>query len=106
MKKTWMFIAIALVVSLALAALVSPFASGSPDGLEKVAEDQGFLSREAEEPAWKHALMPDYWSEDEQGETPVRKAIAGIVGTLVVFAVGFGIAKVLARKPAKPDAAH
>lgn len=106
MKKTLVFVAVALALSVALAALLSPFASGDPDGLEKVAEQQGFASREAEEPAWRHALMPDYWSEDDSGETPLRKAIAGVIGTLAVFAVGYGIARLAARRRGQRGAAN
>lgn len=106
MKKLWIFIGVALFVSVILAAIISPFASSDPDGLEKVSEERGFAEREAE-PLWKHAFMPGYWAEDESGHpTPVRKALAGIAGTLLVFGIGFGVAKLFARKkPAGQSAA-
>ena len=40
---TGMFVALALALAIGLATAVSPFASPSPDGLEKVAEDKAFL---------------------------------------------------------------
>ena len=40
-KALWMFIVGGLLVTFALAFFVSPYASGSPDGLNKVAEGPG-----------------------------------------------------------------
>lgn len=100
-RKTWTFVVAGLLLALALAALVSPFASGDPDGLEKVAQDQGFMARESEEPAWKWSPWPDYWSESEDGlPTPLRKAAAGVIGTLLVFGVGYALARLAARRRA------
>ncbi len=48
------FVAVGLAVALALVFLVAPMASGDPDGLERVAIDQGF-SGEAAGPADRHA---------------------------------------------------
>ena len=42
--KTQTIILVGLAVSAILAVFVSQFASNSPDGLEKVAGDKGFLS--------------------------------------------------------------
>ncbi len=41
-KALWLFVVGGLLVALALAFFVSPYASSSPDGLNKVAEDKGF----------------------------------------------------------------
>ena len=38
-----LLVGLALAVAVALAAFASPYASSSPDGLEKVAETNGFL---------------------------------------------------------------
>ena len=45
-----------VVVSL-LAVLISPLASGNPDGLERVAENLGFLGSGADAP---YEILPDY----------------------------------------------
>ncbi len=102
MKKSWAFVVIALIASLALAALISPFASSHPDGLEKVASDKGFLAKaEDEEPAWRFSPMPDYVVTGV-GSEALATALAGVAGTLIVFVAGFAIAKVAARrKPAQ-----
>ncbi len=42
-RSVWVVIGVGIVVSLFIAGFVSFYASSSPDGLEKVAEDQGFI---------------------------------------------------------------
>lgn len=90
MKAKWWIIG--LLISLAVAFL-SPLASASPDGLERVAEDHGFLEKAKDAP---YGLIADYvfpWV----GNEAVATILAGIVGTLVVFALVMGLAKVLQR---------
>ncbi|NIA06418.1 MAG: hypothetical protein GWP14_02080 [Actinobacteria bacterium] len=97
-KKTWIFILWALLVSVLLAIFISPFASSSPDGLEKVAEDKGFLNKaEDHEPAWNYSLIPDYAVGGIKNES-IATGLAGLIGTLLTFAVGLGLAKVMSRK--------
>jgi len=97
-KKTWIFISVALLVAVLLAMLISPFASSSPDGLEKVAEDKGFLEKaEEQEPTWKHSPIPDYAVGGIENES-LATALAGVIGTVLTFAVGLGLAKLIVRK--------
>lgn len=101
-KRTWIFICLALAASVGLAVFISPFASSSPDGLEKVAQDKGFLAKAEEEPpAWEHSPMPDY-TVGGMRSTSLATAAAGLIGTVLTFAVGLGLAKVIAgRKKSK-----
>jgi cobalt/nickel transport protein len=89
-------IIIGLVISLILAGAISLFASGWPDGLEKVASDNGFIEKGDIEPVFG-APMPDYLWPNVKSET-VATSLAGICGTLLVFSFGFGLAKTLKRK--------
>lgn len=89
-------ILIGLFAALILAIFLSPFASSSPDGLERVAEDKGFLEKGEGEPVAK-SLIPDYAFPGIKNEK-VATAVAGAVGTLCVFAVGYGVAAILKRK--------
>jgi len=57
MKMQWWHWA--LIVSLIIAAILSPFASSWPDGLERVAELLGFTAR-AEGSTTISAPLPDY----------------------------------------------
>lgn len=78
-----------VLIALVLAAVVSQFAVDNPDGLERVAEDTGFI-----EVAGDHALgnliFADYATAGISNE-PVSLAVAGIVGTIVTLAVAAGI---------------
>jgi cobalt/nickel transport system permease protein len=69
-----------LLLCLALAAF-SFLASPSPDGLERVAEDQGFLSK-AIEPLY--GVFPDY-TLPFMGDSTLSGVLAVVVGVLLVF---------------------
>ncbi|TDD67208.1 cobalt ABC transporter permease [Jiangella aurantiaca] len=70
------------LVALALAGIVSFFASANPDGLEYVAEDNGFLET-ARDHAFGDFALADY---GEVGGIPV--GLAGVLGVAVVLAIG------------------
>jgi hypothetical protein len=84
--------AIGLLIAGVIAVLASFFASGDPDGLERVAEDQGFLERAADA---FYQILPDYTVPGVDG--PVGTAIAGIIGIAVVFGVVWLLGRVVAR---------
>ena len=67
------------LVSLAVVFL-SPLASADPDGLERVAQDLGFLSKGAPAP---YQIIPDY-TLPFLGNTPLSTIFAGMVGVVVV----------------------
>ena len=60
--------------------LLSPFASASPDGLERVAENLGFLDRAQPAP---YEIIPDY-TVPFLGETALSTIVAGVIGLIVV----------------------
>ena len=102
-RKTWAFVLAALLVSVLLAALVSPFASSRPDGLEKVAEDKGFLEKADEHPSvWKYSPIPDYTVGGTENES-LDTAVAGLIGTVVTFALGLGLAKLISGKNSRQE---
>ena len=87
------------IVSLFLAGVVSFYASADPDGLERVAEDIGFLET-AKEHSNADGTLADYGVkgiENERASVGVA-GIIGVIGTAVVAGVGF---KLIARKPKK-----
>ncbi|WP_344217837.1 energy-coupling factor ABC transporter permease [Nonomuraea bangladeshensis] len=73
-------------VTLVLAGLVSFFASPDPDGLEAVAENQGF-GEQAGEHAFSGWALADY---GEVGDIPV--GIAGIIGVGLVLLIAGAVA--------------
>ncbi len=84
---------IGLVICVIIGGFISLFASGSPDGLERVAEDEGF-AEEAEENSFE--IMPDYIIPGIKSET-ASASLAGIIGVTVMFALAYGLGKFLRR---------
>ena len=85
-----------LVVGIGIALLItffSPLASYEPDGLEKVAENHGFITQAEDAP---YEIIADYvfpWIDNEDLAT----VLAGIIGVLVVAAVALAFAFLLWR---------
>jgi hypothetical protein len=86
---------IGLLIAGVIAVLASFFASGDPDGLERVAEDQGFLERAADA---FYQILPDYTVPGVEG--PVGTALAGLIGIALVFGVVWVLGRVVARRKA------
>ncbi|MEJ2747610.1 MAG: energy-coupling factor ABC transporter permease [Anaerolineae bacterium] len=94
--RGWVIGGIAITL---LVILLSPFASGFPDGLEWVAEENGFLHTAVAAP---FQLLPDY-TIPSLGETGLSTIAAGVIGALLVAGIAFGIARSLhGRNPDKP----
>ncbi len=88
----WPVALVGLGISFFLAAVVSPFASASPDGLEKVAEDAGFIEMVKE--LWTMSPLPDY-SVTSISDSALSTGIAGVLGVAIVFAICYAIYKIL-----------
>ena len=84
-----------LMVAIFLALVLSPFASQLPDGLERVADDKGFSEKEVE-PSFSSPI-PDYNWPGLKSEKLATSA-AGVTGTLVVFAIAYGAARIISRR--------
>jgi cobalt/nickel transport system permease protein len=82
-----------IVISL-LVVLLSPLASAFPDGLERVAEDVGFIDTAQSAP---FEILPDY-TVPFLGETPMSTIVAGIIGLLVVLGLAYGAGRALQKK--------
>lgn len=82
-----------LVISLGLGMFLSPIASAWPDGLEKVAETLGFLGRAVKTPL-APAPIPDY-AFPGIASPRWATALAGGVGTALVFLVALAIARLI-----------
>jgi hypothetical protein len=97
-RRTRRLFVVGLLVTLAVAVGLSQLASSDPDGLEYVAEREGFASN-AEE---GRGPLADY-GEDLTDRSWVNTAVAGLVGTLATLAIGYGIFR-LARAAQRGDA--
>ena len=74
--------------------LLSPFASANPDGLERVAEDLGFLNTAQSAP---FEVLPDY-TVPFLGETSLSTIVAGVVGVIVLLVLVFIAGRSLQKK--------
>lgn len=92
------FVVGAGVVTVLVAAGLSQFAAPDPDGLEAVAEEQGF-AEQADEHALSSSLFADYATSGVADER-VSLALAGLAGVAVTLAVGSGL--VLAARGREP----
>ncbi|MBC1219446.1 energy-coupling factor ABC transporter permease [Nostoc sp. UCD121] len=86
-----------IVTIFLIAGVLSLFASAWPDGLEKVAENTGFIDLAAKVRVIVPTPLADYTIK---GLGPIGTSIAGLMGATVCFAVAFGIAKVVKPKNA------
>ena len=89
-----------LIGGLAMAAalaLVSPFASSAPDGLERVAANLGFIDRAVGPGATSPVgVLPDYTVPGLSGG--VSTVVAGMFGVMIVIALGYGVARLVRRR--------
>ena len=85
-----------LLVSLLLAGFVSFYASSHPDGLEKVAEEIGFIET-AKDPATAGSALADYGVEGVENER-ASVGIAGVIGVAATGVVATGLFLYLGKR--------
>ena len=97
-------VAAGLLVALLLAGVASYYASGDPDGLNKVAQDKGFAATEMEH----GAADGPFAGYETQGVDDGRLSggLAGVVGAGVVLLLAGGTALALRRRSSGDDAAE
>jgi hypothetical protein len=93
------FTVLALSLAIGLATAVSPFASPSPDGLERVARDEAFLRQRAPHPIQQDSPIAGY-AFPGVGNERVARGLAGFAGSLGVLALGYGVAVAIRRRHA------
>ncbi|MEU4263321.1 energy-coupling factor ABC transporter permease [Streptomyces sp. NPDC025273] len=85
-----------LAAALVLAGFVSFYASGDPDGLEKVAADQG-IDEKAREHGAAGSPLADYGVEDVENAR-ISGGLAGVIGVGVTVAAGSGVFLAVRRR--------
>lgn len=106
-STTKLFIVAGLLVGLALAMLVGPFASSSPDGLEKVSVDEG-LDAAARDHDMAGSPLADYGLDGVDNDR-IGTALAGLIGVLLTFGIGIGMfaaMRMLAPRSNAPPESH
>ncbi|HEV8425463.1 MAG TPA: PDGLE domain-containing protein [Actinomycetes bacterium] len=84
-----MFLVGGLLVAAGLALVVSGFASSSPDGLEKVAEDKGLLET-ARDHLFADGPLADYQVAGVHNER-LSTGVSGLIGVLITFGLGMAL---------------
>lgn len=105
-SRNILFTIAGILIIFIIAMALSLAASSFPDGLEKVAEDHGFIDKATVVLSEGFFLIPDYafrGVENEYGQT----SLAGFFGVLIIFAM-FAIVYLIyriavARKTGKDD---
>ena len=90
-----------LLVALLLAGVVSFYASNSPDGLNRVAEDKGFSGTQSKHPS-DDSLFAGYGTAGVSNER-LSGGLAGVVGCVVVLALAGGVTLLVRRRGARDD---
>jgi len=87
------YLIILFIAALLIAGVLSWFASSSPDGLERIAEDLGFAGKAG---GSAFSLMPDYTVPGVKGFW--SNALAGIIGVCATFGVIYVVGKVITHR--------
>ena len=94
----WGWVLGGVLITLA-AVLISPLASGNPDGLERVAENLGFLGIGQDAP---YQILPDY-TIPFLGDTALSTILAGVVGAAILMGLLILVGRNLQRRPKVQD---
>jgi hypothetical protein len=91
--RRWGWVIVGLAIVTAIVIVLAPLASPDPDGLESIAEQQGWLG------AAKDALFnifPDYTIPGLDGAAST--IVSGLIGVGIVFLVMLGLGWLLRRR--------
>ena len=91
-SKGWILTGVLITLAVVL---LSPFASASPDGLERVAEDLGFINIAQTAP---YEVIPDY-TIPFLGTTSISTIVAGVIGVLVVGVIIMIVGRGMKARP-------
>ena len=90
-----------VLVALLLAGVVSFYASTSPDGLNRVAEDKGFSQTQTRHHG-DGSPFAGYGTKGV-GDERVSKGVAGVVGSLIVLVLAGGVTLLVRRRTTEAE---
>jgi cobalt/nickel transport system permease protein len=100
------FLGAGLLVALLLAFFVSPLASNSPDGLNKVAADHGLDSNAKASSANPASKSPTAnYSTKGISDTRLSKGVSGVIGVLLTLLIGWALFTWMKRMRVRAGAA-
>jgi hypothetical protein len=95
------FLLAGLMLALGLALFAGSFASGSPDGLERVAADKGFIDT-ATDHGLSDSPVADYAVRGVDDER-ISAGLSSVIGVLITFGVGLGLFGLMRMKRESRD---
>jgi hypothetical protein len=96
MGRAWWMAGLAIAVLIVV--VLAPLASPDPDGLESVAESEGFIDAARDSLV---RLLPDY-SIPGLDDPVISTIVAGLVGIAIVFLLMVGLGRLLRRRRTQP----
>jgi hypothetical protein len=84
-----LFIAGGMLVAIGMAVFIGPFATGTPDGLKRVAIDKGFSDSERDHDLGESPVA-GYEVKGVRDER-IATAASGLIGVLVTFGAGVAV---------------
>ena len=94
--RAWWLVGLAIAVLVVV--VLTPMASSEPDGLQRVAQDSGFLAAAQDA---LYSILPDYTVPGIE-DARLTTILAGLVGVGLVFAIMWGLGLILARRRGHP----
>lgn len=91
------FLLVGLLVAVVLAGVASQYASSDPDGLTKVAQDQGFAEAEKES-ATAGSPLAGYGTSGVESSR-LSGGLAGVAGVAATFLLAAGLLALVRRRP-------
>ena len=101
MNNTRRLFLVGLMVTIIVAVVLAQFASSSPDGLEYVAEEQGFADTATDHDT-SGSPLADY-GENISDNGGLNTAVAGLLGVLITLGVGYGVFWIARRTNKTPS---
>ncbi|MCL1597769.1 MAG: PDGLE domain-containing protein [Actinomycetia bacterium] len=101
-RNAWLLI-LAIVIILAVGVGLSQIASTQPDGLEHVAQDQGFADA-ANEHVLQDAPLAGY-GENLDGSSRTATAVSALIGIIATAGLGFVVLRIARKSPDTHSAA-
>jgi cobalt/nickel transport system permease protein len=90
---------VGLLLAVVVVAVLAPFASSDPDGLERVAIDVGF-AEQGTDAAFE--ILPDY-SVPFLGDSALSLIVAGVIGVVLLFGAMWVLGRALTRRTRPTD---
>ncbi len=99
--RTRTFVVVGVLAALLVAGVLSYFGSGSPDGLERVAEQAG-LAEKAQDSSAERSPLAGYEVEGVEHDA-LSGGLAGVAGAVVVLALAGGLTYAVRRTSRSPE---